>query len=103
MDRKHIEKKARKIDSCIVKHIFDYKPGVSKNYATEFLCRCDSCLDFHFEDCLRKEIPFEESMLNESEISNVATDDCYLDDCNEDREQHVFEFVSVPSFVAVVS
>ena len=103
MDRKHIEKKARTIDCSMVKHLFDYKPGESKNYATKFLCDCDSCLDFHFEDCLRKETQLEESMLNESEISNVATDDCYLEDCNEDREQHVFEFVSVPSFVAVVS
>ena len=103
MDRKHIEKKARTIDSSMVKHLFDYKSGESKNYAATFLCDCDSCLDFHFEDCLRKETPLEESMLNESEISNVATDDCYLDDCNEDRDQHVSEFVSVPSFVAVVS
>ena len=42
-------------------------------------------------------------MLNESETSNVTTDDCYLDDSNEDRGQHVFEFVSIPPFVAVVS
>ena len=103
VDRKHIEKKARKIDGCMVKHQFDYKPGESEIYATEFLCNCDSCLDFCFEDCLRKETPLEESMLNESETSNVTTDDCYLDDSNEDRGQHVFEFVSIPSFVAVAS
>ena len=87
----------------MVKHLFDYKPGESGIYATEFLCDCDSCLNFCFEDCFRKETPLEESMLNESETSNVTTDDCYLDDSNEDRGQHVFEFVSIPSFVAVVS
>ena len=27
--RKRMEKKARKIDGCIVKHLFDYKPGES--------------------------------------------------------------------------
>ena len=42
-------------------------------------------------------------MLNESETSIVTTDNCYLDDSNEDHGQHVFEFVSVPLFVAVVS
>ena len=102
VDRKRMEK-ARKIVGCMVKHLFDYKPGVSEIYATEFLCDCDSCLDFRFEVCFRKETPLEESMLNKSETSNVTTDDCYLDDCNEDRGQHVFEFVSIPSFVAVVS
>ena len=103
VDRKRMEKKARKIDGCMVKHLFDYKPGESEIYATEFLCNCDGCLDFCFEDCFRKETPLEESMLNESETSNVTTDDCYLDDSNEDRGQHVFEFVSIPPFVAVVS
>ena len=103
LDRKRMEKKARKIDGCTVKHLFDYKPGESQIYETEFLYDCDSCLDFRFEDSLRKETPLEESMLNESETSNVTTDDCYLDDFNEDRGQHVFEFVSITSFVAVVS
>ena len=103
VDRKRIEKKARKIAGRMVKHLFDYKPGESEIYATEFLCDCDSCLDFRFEDCFREETPLEESLLNESETSNVTTDDCYLDDSNEDRGQHVSEFVSIPSFVAVVS
>ena len=88
LDRKRMEKKARKIDDCMVKYLFDYKPGESEIYATEFLCDCDSCLDFRFEDCFRKETPLEESMLNESETSNVTTDDCYLDHSNEDRGQH---------------
>ena len=45
-----MEKKIRKIDGCTVKHLFDYKPGESEIYATEFLYDCDSCLDFRFED-----------------------------------------------------
>ena len=92
VDRKRMEKKARKMDGCMVKHLFEYKPGESEIYATEFLCDCDSCLDFCFEDCFRKETLLEESMLNESETSNVTTDNCYLDDSNEDRGQHVFDF-----------
>ena len=80
VDRKRMEKKARKIDGCIENHLFDYKPGESEIYATGFLCDCDSCLDFSFDNCFRKEAPLEESMLNESENSNVTTDDCYLDD-----------------------
>ena len=103
VDGKRLEKKARKIDGCMVKHLFDYKPDESEIYATEFLCDCDGCFDFRFEDCIRKETPLEESMLNESETSNVTTDDCYLDESNEDHGQRVFEFVSIPSFVAVVS
>ena len=87
----------------MVKHLVDYKPGESQINATEFQCDSDSCLDFCFEDFFRKETPLEESILNESETSKVTTDDCYLDDSNEDHGQHVFEFVSRPSCVAVVS
>ena len=85
------------------KHLFNYKSGEWEIYASGVLCDCDSCLDFYFEDCFRKEVPLEESMLDKSETSNVTTDNCYLDDSNEDRGQHVFEFVSIPPFVAVVS
>ena len=101
--RKRIEKQARKRDGFMVEHLFDFKPGESEIYATEFQCNCDGCLEFRFEDCFGKETSLEESMLNESETSNVTTDDCYLDDSNEDRGQHVFKFFSIPSFVAVVS
>ena len=83
VDRKRMEKKARKIDGCMVKDLFDYKPGKSEIHATEFLCDRDSCLDFCFENCFREENPLEESMLNESDTSNVTTDDCYLDDSKE--------------------
>ena len=40
-DRKPMEKTARKIDACIVKHLLDYKPHHTTIYATEFLCDCD--------------------------------------------------------------
>ena len=46
VDRKRMEKKARKIDGCMVKHLFHYKADESEIYATGFLCDCDSCLDF---------------------------------------------------------
>ena len=82
VDRKCMQKKARKIDGCMVKHLFDSKPGESEIYATDFLCDCDSCLDFCFEDCFRKETPLEESMLNKSETSNVTTEDYYLGESN---------------------
>ena len=60
MERKPIEKKAGKIDGCVVKQLFDDKPGKSEIYALyEFLCDCDSCLDFGFEDYFRKETPLE--------------------------------------------
>ena len=85
-----MEKKARKIDGCMVKHLFDYKPRESEIYATEFLCDCDSFLGFCLEDYFRKETPLEESMLKESETSNVTTEDCYPDGSNEDHGQHVF-------------
>ena len=30
VDGKGMEKKARKIDGCMIKHLFDYKPGESE-------------------------------------------------------------------------
>ena len=42
---KRMEKTARKIDGCMVKHLFDYKPTLQVMHH-EFLCDCDDCLDF---------------------------------------------------------
>ena len=40
IDRKRMEKTARKIDSSMVKHFFDYRPDHTKFYATEFVYDC---------------------------------------------------------------
>ena len=72
-------------------------------YATEFLCDCDDCLDFRFDDCCRKQTSQEQSPLNEPEVQDVIPDDCCLDAHDEERGQHVYEFVIISSFVAVVS
>ena len=45
----------------------------------------------------------DESQINELEEQDEFVDgDCHLDE-QQDHDQHVFAFVSVPSFVAVIS
>ena len=74
-----------------------------KAFVEYFLSDCGDCLDFRFDDCCRKQTSQEQSLLNEPEVQAVISDDCYLDGYDEERGQHVYEFIIIPSFVAVVS
>ena len=47
----------------MVKPLFDYKTGHTAVYTQEFLCDCDDCLDFRFDDCCVKQKSQKESLL----------------------------------------
>lgn len=101
VDKKRMARVERKIDGCMAMHLFEYKPNENSVYMKEFLCDCDNCLNLEFDACLRVDGP-DESQMDEVEESVENDDDCYLDE-EQDRGQHIFEFVSIPCFIAVIS
>ena len=44
VDNKRMQKIARKIQGCMIKHLFDYRPGCEVVFTKEFLCDCKNCL-----------------------------------------------------------
>lgn len=72
-------------------------------YTTKFLCNCDDCLDFRFDDWCRKHTSLAQSLLNEPEVQDVITTRLLLDAYDKEPGQYVYEFVIIPSFFAVVS
>ena len=81
VDKKQIQKTAMKIQVCIKKHFFDYRPGCEVVFTIEFLCDCENWLDFQFDDCLRKEDLNDESLLNSSVTEeDIVDDDYYLEE-----------------------
>ena len=85
------------ITGCMKQHLFDYKPGDTKILCREFLCDCLQCLQLEFDKCVKI-----------SKNNTVAPVDCYEKECelnidDEDQYLKVFEFVTIQSFVALVS
>ena len=66
---------------------------------------CENCLDFQFDDCLRKEDLNDECLLNHSVTEeDIIDDDCYLDENKGGERGHqIFQFLELSSFVAVIS
>ena len=62
VDKKRMQKTARKIQGCMIKHLFDYRLECEVVFTKEFFCDCENCLDFQFDDCLRKEDLNDESL-----------------------------------------
>ena len=88
------------IVGCMKQHLFDYKPGSKKILCREYRCDCEQCLQLDFEKCTKlsennESVPPVESVSHE--------DECNLDVDDIDENCKVFEFVTVPSFVALVS
>ena len=102
VDKKRMARTEKKIDGCMIKHLFKYKPNDHTVFMKEFLCDCDNCLDFNFSECCRADKFQDQSQIKEFEEQAEFVDDCHLDE-QQDYGQHVFAFVSVPSFVAVIS
>ena len=79
-------------------HMFVYTPHSSNVMMEEFLCDCESFLSFNFEKCTRK----EEVAQIHNRVENG--DDSWLqDDENGEKASQVFEFVEIPSYVALIS
>ena len=93
-----MQKTERKIQGCMIKHLFGYRAGSEVVFTKEFLFDCENVLDFQFEDYFRKEDLNGESLLSPSVTKeNIIDDDCYLDE-NEggERGHQISEFLEVP-------
>ena len=93
-----MNKKEKKLDGCMVSHIFEYKPDQTEVMMKEFLCDCEKCLQLCFDECCR-----EENQNNDSQLEFETEDDCHLDEDNGDSGLQIFEFVTIPSFVSVIT
>ena len=82
---------ARKIEGCMIKHLFDYRLG---HDVVVIVCNYDSCLDFRF----RKDRPLDEILLNQSEAQDDIVDDYHVDENEKEHGHRIFEFVEVPFF-----
>ena len=85
-------------------HLFIYKPRERDVLMREFLCACDNCLKLDLEQCLT----FESDSLISSVSNEADEDECELDaECinnvDADEALYRFDFVEVPSHVALVS
>ena len=81
------------IKDCNKQHMIVYQKGKAV-VLKEYLCDCDPCRQFDFDNC---EKDGEEELVDLEEV-----DECFLDeDLPIDREEHIFDFVEIPSFVTV--
>ena len=101
VDSKRMNKIGLKIKNCMSKHLFDFKPNPKSTsvLTMEYLCDCKDCLELNFEKCAQHEDKTE-SRPNDDEEAEV---ECHLDSNNIDENTKVYEFVSVPSYVALAS
>ena len=79
-------------------HMPVYTPHSSNVTMEEFFCDCESCLSFNFEKCTWK----EDVAQTHNSVENG--DDSWLqDDENGEKTSQIFEFVEIPSYVALIS
>ena len=98
VNRKRMEKVPFVIKDCTRMHLFDYRPNNKTVFCREFLCDCVSCLDFDFDQCL-KENDNVQIIQDEEEVDESY----FLDYENIDEGMKVYEFVEIPSYVALIA
>ena len=99
VDKNRQDRQEHVIDHCMINHLFDYKPHCNEVLIKEYLCDCELCLRFEFDQCLR----LEEDIDQEETVCppQVANEDCELDEVNHDSQ--IYEFVDVASYIALAS
>ena len=101
VDAKRMNRPQLPIAGCMKQHVPDYKPGSKKILYREYLCDCLQCLQLDFNNCLKLSETSSESIPPVRPVCHE--DECDLDADDIDQNENVFEFVTIPSFVALVS
>ena len=83
-------------------HLFVYEPGTSNVLMREYLCSCEYYLNFEFSKCVSLTVSSVPVDTNEHE-EECDLDDEYINNADGDQALHFFEFVEIPSYVAVIS
>ena len=81
-----------------MEHMFVYTPHSSNVMMEEFLCDCETCLSFNFAKSSRKE---EVAQIHNS--VEIGGDSWLQDYETGEKASQVFEFVEIPSSVALIS
>ena len=89
------KKKEIKIKGCMLGHLFVYEPNSTKILINEYLCDCESCLNLEFSSC-------KKPVASVGEIGDDFLEECMVDK-DEDRQSRIYEFVSTPSYVSLLS
>ena len=86
------------VNGCMVGHLLIYEQNSKNILIREYRCDCKNCLLLEFQNCFN--ISESESNDNVECEENAWFGD---DESNENNYSQVFEFLDVPSFVAVIS
>ena len=95
VDKRRSEKEEIKIKGCMLGHLFVYQPNSTKILMNEYLCDCESCLNLEFSSCKKPAASL-------GETGNDFLEECMVDE-DEDRQSRIYEFVSTPSYVSLLS
>ena len=79
-------------------HLFVFEPNSKNILIREYLCYCKNCLLPEFQNCLNISESESDDKVKSEENSWLADNES-----NEKYLSQVFEFVDVPSFVALIS
>ena len=83
-------------------HLFTYTLNEKPPQMKQFLCDCEMCLQFKFEECEKKN---EER--NEDADVEIETELCRLDEDHPDADtlddSPAYNFIEVPAFVSMLS
>ena len=86
------------VNGCMVGHLLIYEQNSKNILIREYRCDCKNCLLLEFQNCFN--ISESESNDNVECEENAWFGD---DESNENNYSQVFEFLDVPSFVALMS
>ena len=95
VDKCRSEKKEIKIKCCMLGHLLVYEPSSTKIFMNEYLCDCESCLILEFSLC-------KKPVASAGEISNDFLEE-YMVDEDDDQQSRIYEFVSTPSCLSLLS
>ena len=95
IDKRRSKKKEIKIKGCMLGHLFVYQPNSTKILMNECFCDCESCLNLEFSSC-------KKPVVNVGEIGDDFLEECMVDE-DDDRQSRIYEFVSTPSYVSLLS
>ena len=95
VDKRRSEKKEIKIKGCMLGHLFVYESNSTKILTNEYLCDCESCLNLEFSLC-------KKPVASVGEIGDDFLEECMVDE-DDDRQSRIYEFVSTPSYVSLLS
>ena len=92
-----MQNKTMTVPDCMKKHLMIFTAN-DLVFCKEYLCSCNSCLQFKFKECLGEDTPLYADVPCNDDFGNDEGDD---DDI--DKTEQIFNFLDVQSFVSLFS